>query len=129
MMNMLLVMAGGAVGSALRYQFGRTTFRMLGPNPPLGWPWGTLGVNVIGGFLMGLLAGWLALRAQGGESIRLFVAVGLLGGFTTFSAFSLEAMQLVQRGAWLSAGGYALVSVIASVGALALGLALMRLAS
>ncbi len=126
MVNTLLVMAGGAIGAALRYQFGRMSFRLLGPNPPLGWPWGTLGVNVVGGFVMGLFAGWLAARAQGGEPLRLFVAVGILGGFTTFSAFSLETMLMVERGEWLSAGGYSLVSVVASVGALALGLGLAR---
>lgn len=125
-MNTLLVMAGGAIGAALRYQFGRMSFRLLGPTPPLGWPWGTLGVNVVGGFVMGLFAGWLSARAQGGEPLRLFVAVGILGGFTTFSAFSLETMLMIERGEWLSAGGYSLVSVLASVGALALGLGLAR---
>ncbi len=126
MLNILLVMAGGAIGSALRYLFGQFSLRLTGPNPPWGWPWGTLGVNVIGGLAMGLFAGWLAARAQGGEPVRLFVAVGLLGGFTTFSAFSLEAMLLIERGALVSAAAYALVSVLAAVGALALGLALMR---
>jgi CrcB protein len=126
MLNLLLVGAGGAIGSVLRYEYGRLTFRLLGPNPPLAWPWGTLGVNIIGGLVMGLFAGWLALRAQGGESVRLFFAVGVLGGFTTFSSFSLETILLIERGAWWSAAGYALVSVIASVGALALGLGIVR---
>jgi CrcB protein len=131
MLNMLLVAAGGAIGSVLRYEYGRLTFRLLGPNPLWAWPWGTLGVNIIGGFVMGLFAGWLALRAQGnwfmgGEPIRLFFAVGVLGGFTTFSSFSLETILLIERGAWLSAAGYALVSVIAAVGALALGLGIVR---
>lgn len=126
MLNLLLVMAGGAIGSALRYSFGQFSLRLTGPNPPWSWPWGTLGVNVIGGFVMGLFAGWLAARAQGGEHVRLFVAVGLLGGFTTFSAFSLETMLLIERGALMSGAAYALTSVLAAVGALALGLALMR---
>ena len=78
---------------------------------------------------MGLLAGWLAARAQGGESIRLFIAVGLLGGFTTFSAFSLETMLMIERGEWMAASGYALVSVAGSVGALLLGLSIMRVAA
>lgn len=122
MMNMLLVMAGGAIGSALRYEYGRVSGRLFG----MSWPWGTLGVNIIGGLAMGLFAGWLAVRAQGGEPLRLFFAVGVLGGFTTFSSFSLETMLMIERGAWLSATGYALASVLASVGALAAGLAIVR---
>jgi CrcB protein len=124
MLNTLLVMAGGAIGAALRYQLGRAALRLAGP----GYPWGTLAANVMGGFVMGLLAGWLAVRYQGGsgEQIRLFMAVGVLGGFTTFSAFSLETMLMIERGDLLSALGYILISVIASIGALALGLAMMR---
>jgi CrcB protein len=122
MLNTLLVMAGGAIGAALRYQLGHASLRLLGP----GWPWGTFAANVLGGLAMGMLVGWLAMRAQGGEAIRLFVAVGVLGGFTTFSAFSLETMLMIERGDWLPATAYALVSVVASVGALALGLTMMR---
>lgn len=122
MLNTFLVMAGGAIGAALRYQFGRAALRLLGP----GWPWGTFAVNVLGGLLMGLLAGWLAMRAQGGEQIRLFVAVGVLGGFTTFSSFSLEMLLMIERGEWAPALTYALLSVMVSVGALMLGLMLMR---
>lgn len=118
----LLVIIGGAIGSLARYQLGRLTFRLWGA----AWPWGTLGANVIGGFIMGLFAGWLAARAQGGEAIRVFFAVGVLGGFTTFSSFSLETMLMIERGEIISALGYILVSVIASVGALAIGLALVR---
>ncbi|ODT91516.1 MAG: camphor resistance protein CrcB [Sphingobium sp. SCN 64-10] len=124
MFNTFLVMAGGAIGAALRYQLGRASLRLIGP----GYPWGTLAANVIGGFVMGLAAGWLAMRYQGGqgEQIRLFVAVGVLGGFTTFSAFSLETMVMIERGEVLGAIGYVLLSVLGSVGALALGLALIR---
>ena len=125
MINTLLVMAGGAIGAALRYQYGRMSERVFGA----GWPWGTLGVNIIGGLAMGLFVGWLAARSQGGESLRLFVAVGILGGFTTFSAFSLETIAMIQRGDGLSASLYVIVSVIASVGALALGLGFMRTVS
>ena len=127
MFNLLLVMTGGAIGSALRYLFGQASFRLLGP----GWPWGTLGVNIIGGLVMGLFAGWLAARAQanvllGGEQIRLFFAVGVLGGFTTFSSFSLDAMLMIERGELVSAASYALISVFASIFALAVGLHIMR---
>jgi CrcB protein len=122
MSNILLVMAGGAIGAALRYLLSQASLRALGP----GWPWGTFGANVLGGLAMGLLAGWLAARAAGGEPIRLFLAVGILGGFTTFSAFSLETMLMIERGDWLPALFYALVSVAASVGALAIGLSITR---
>lgn len=126
MLNTLLVMAGGAIGAALRYHYGRLAMRVTGPEPLWGWPWGTFGVNIIGGLVMGLFAGWLAMRAQGGESLRLFFAVGILGGFTTFSSFSLEVMLLIERGALLSAAGYALASVVGAVAGLALGLTVAR---
>lgn len=122
MSNILLVMAGGAIGAALRYLLSQASLRTLGP----GWPWGTFAANVLGGLAMGLLAGWLAARAAGGEPIRLFVAVGILGGFTTFSAFSLETMLMIERGDWMPALFYAFLSVAASVGALAIGLSIAR---
>lgn len=123
MVHTLLVMIGGAIGAAMRYHLGRATLRLFGA----GWPYGTFAANVLGGFAMGLLAGWLAMRAHGsGEQIRLFVAVGVLGGFTTFSSFSLETMLMIERGEWVSALVYALLSVVVSVGALALGLLVMR---
>ena len=122
MIPILLVMAGGALGTLGRYELGRLSFHLLG----MAWPWGTLGVNIIGGFVMGLFAGWLAARAHGGEHLRLFFAVGVLGGFTTFSSFSLETMLMIERGELMSALGYILASVVGAVGALALGLAFMR---
>ncbi|MET0364534.1 MAG: fluoride efflux transporter CrcB [Sphingobium sp.] len=122
MLHTFLVMVGGAIGAALRYHAGKICLALFGP----GWPWGTLFVNVAGGFVMGLLAGWLALRGAGGEPVRLFVAVGILGGFTTFSSFSLETMVMLERGEILSAMTYILVSVAASIGALALGLGASR---
>ncbi len=118
----LLVMAGGAAGAALRYHLGRGLTHALGT----GFPYGTLAANLTGGLAMGLLAGWLARHASGNEPWRLLLAVGLLGGFTTFSAFSLELTNMIQRGTWSSAAGYALVSVAGSVLALFAGLALMR---
>ncbi len=121
-MNILLVMIGGSIGSALRYLVGMLSMRTVGT----AWPWGTLAVNMVGGLVMGLFAGWLASRAQGGEQFRLFFAVGICGGFTTFSAFSLEIVLMLERGEFVSAVGYILASVILSVGALALGLLAMR---
>ncbi|WP_245657036.1 fluoride efflux transporter CrcB [Sphingomonas asaccharolytica] len=120
-MNFLLVMAGGALGSAGRYLVGKLTLGWLGPN----YPWGTLAVNLIGGFLMGLLAGMLA-RTGSSEHTRLLLGVGVLGGFTTFSAFSLDTALMIERGLWSVAIGYALVSVIGSVIALFGGLFIVR---
>ncbi|MEO5492842.1 MAG: fluoride efflux transporter CrcB [Sphingomonas sp.] len=120
-MNFLLVMIGGAIGSAGRYAVGKLTLGTLGPD----YPWGTLAVNLIGGFLMGLLAGMLA-RTGGSEHTRVLIGVGVLGGFTTFSAFSLDAVMMIERGQWGVAVTYALVSVIGSVFALFGGLYLVR---
>jgi fluoride exporter len=119
MQSIALVMAGGALGAALRYGVG------LSLAARGSWPWGTLAVNVIGGFLMGLLA-VAVLRGDVSEQMRLFAGVGLLGGFTTFSAFSLETLHMIEGGHWIMAGGYAVVSVAASVAALALGYGILR---
>ncbi len=121
-MQSLLVMLGGAIGALGRYQFGRLTGHLFG----LGFPYGTLGVNVIGGLVMGMLAGWLARFGHGGEPIRLLLAVGVMGGFTTFSSFSLEIVLMMERGQIALAGFYAAISVVASVAALFAGLTLMR---
>jgi CrcB protein len=121
MIPILLVMAGGALGSGLRYLAGRWALAALGPD----YPWGTLGVNVVGGLVMGLLAGVLA-RSSGSEDVRLLVGVGVLGGFTTLSSFSLEVVTMIERGALLGAAGYALVSLIGAVVALFAGLVLVR---
>ena len=128
MTNLFLVMGGGAIGAALRYQLGRLAGHLT---PGATWPWGTFAANLIGGFAMGLLAGWLAREGGaaariGGESLRLLLGVGLLGGFTTFSAFSLETMLMIDRGQTMTALGYALASVAGAIGALGLGLTLMR---
>lgn len=121
-MHLLLVMLGGAVGSAARFLIGRATLAWFGPD----YPWGTLAVNLIGGLAMGLLAGGLLRFGQMGEQMRLLLGVGLLGGFTTFSAFSLDTVLMLERGAWAMALGYVLVSVIGSIAALAAGLGMMR---
>lgn len=119
--NLLLVMAGGSIGAGLRYLFGRMTISAIGP----GYPWGTMGVNLIGGLLMGCLAGLLT-RTSLGETARLLLGVGVLGGFTTFSAFSLDAVTMLERGAVVAAGGYVIVSVVGSVTALYAGLLIVR---
>jgi CrcB protein len=123
MQNLALVALGGGLGAAGRYLVNVASLRLFGPYFPVG----TLVVNVLGGFLMGLLAGWLALRASGGEqALRLFLATGVLGGFTTFSAFSLDAFLLWERGAVVQAAAYVAASVLLSIGALVAGLATVR---
>ena len=124
---MLLVFLGAGLGGVLRHGVNLASARAFGH----AFPWGTLGVNVIGSFLMGALAGWLALRAGGAwtQSTRLFLATGILGGFTTFSAFSLDAALLWERGQGGLAAAYVAASVAASLLALTAGLALVRIAT
>ena len=126
MNQIFLVMGGGAVGAALRYQLGRHIGHLTSGAT---WPWGTFAANLIGGFAMGLLAGWLARGSSvPGEPVRLLLGVGLLGGFTTFSAFSLETTMLLQRGQTVSAFFYISASVFMGLAALQLGLLVMRIA-
>ena len=124
MTRLLIVAAGGALGAVARYGIGLGAVRLF---PAAQWPWGTLAVNVVGGLLMGLLAGWLAFRGGAhAESLRLFAAVGVLGGFTTFSAFSLETALMIERRQLAMAGGYVAASVILSIAALFIGLMVAR---
>ncbi len=124
----LNVALGGAIGAVLRYQLGRSMTWWLGPQAVMAFPWATLAANILGSLAMGLLAGWLARHGDGsGEQWRLLVGVGLLGGFTTFSAFSLEMMLLIERGQMSAAFSYAAVSVLAGLVALYIGLIVMRL--
>ena len=119
----LLVGAGGAIGAMGRYGFGLLVARY----GTMGFPYATLGVNIIGSLAMGLLIGALAKILPAGQNeIRLFLAVGLLGGFTTFSAFSLDTITLIERGEMTQAGVYVLASIVASVLAVFLGLFFMR---
>ena len=124
----LYVALGGAIGSVLRYQTGRLMTHWLGPQAISSFPWATLTVNLVGSLAMGLLAGWLARHSENAEPLRLLLGVGLLGGFTTFSAFSLEMMVLVERGQAAQAFLYAAVSVLAGLSALYIGLIAMRVA-
>ena len=124
----LLVALGGGTGAVLRYQLGRGMTHWLGHPIVAAFPWATLAANVIGSMAMGLLAGFLARHGQGGEHWRLLLGVGLLGGFTTFSSFSLEMMLLIERGHTLHAAAYVAVSVLAGLAALWLGLVVMRVA-
>ena len=123
-----LVALGGGTGALLRYHLGRAITVWLGPATVSAFPWATLIVNVSGSLAMGLLAGFLARHGPGGDHWRLLVGVGLLGGFTTFSAFSLEVMLLMERGQASTAFIYAMISVLAGVTALYVGLIVMRIA-
>lgn len=124
LMHLLIVAGGGAIGAGGRHLVNQATLRLLGP----GFPWGTLTVNVVGSLAMGLFIGGLVrwIPVGGSQNVRLFLATGLLGGFTTFSAFSLDAANLWQRGAMLTALGYVVVSVGVSILALFFGLWVMR---
>ena len=125
MQKLLLVMIGGAVGAGLRFEVGRVAVRQLGA----GFPWGTLSVNLAGGLAMGLLAGSLGADAIGERPLWFFAAVGVLGGFTTFSAFSLELFGMMERGQYAVALGYVLASVFGAVALLAAGWSLTRAAA
>lgn len=115
------VMVGGAIGAGGRHLVGQVMLARLGP----GFPWWTLSINIAGSLLMGLLIGWLA-RSGGSDTTRLFLGVGILGGFTTFSSFSLEFWLLFERGAIAQAAAYVLSSVVVGIVACGLGMLLMR---
>ena len=122
-MKMLLAVAlGGAVGAVLRYKAVGWIAHLMGH----GFPWGTLAVNVIGSFAMGALVELGALKLNLSGEMRAFLAVGLLGAFTTFSTFSLDVATLWERGAVMATGAYIAGSVALSILALFAGLALVR---
>ena len=120
--HILLVALGGAIGSVCRHLVGVASLRLFGP----GFPWGTMAVNVAGSFLMGAFIALLALRFGGSQQLRLFVAVGFLGGFTTLSSFSLDAYSLWERGATFHAAAYVAGSVVLSLAGLVAGLSIAR---
>jgi CrcB protein len=120
---LLWAMVGGALGSCARHAVNVGFGRWLGAG---GFPWWTLSVNIAGCLLMGALIEALALRFSGSQELRTFFATGVLGGFTTFSAFSLDFATLAGRSAHLQAGAYLVASVAASIAAFYFGLWLMR---
>lgn len=123
MTNWLWVAIGGAAGAVARYGLGVQAGRWLGD----GWPWGTFIANVLGGLLMGVLAGWLALKGGADqERWRLLLGVGVLGGFTTFSAYSLETALMIERREFGGAFAYAGISAVLAVAAVFAGLWLTR---
>jgi len=122
MKMVLAVMLGGGLGALGRYGVGYLALRLLG----VGFPYGTLAVNVLGGFFMGVIVELLALRYSASPALQAFLAVGLMGGFTTFSAFSLEVVNLLQSGRAGAAFAYILLSVTLSILALYLGLMAVR---
>lgn len=122
MFHLLLVAAGGAIGSVMRHLVGLASLRLFGP----AYPWGTLAVNVAGGLAMGVFIELIARRLGASAEWRLFVATGIMGGFTTFSAFSLDVAVLWERGQEMAAAGYVLASVAGAIGALFFGLWLGR---
>ncbi|EIZ78614.1 camphor resistance protein CrcB [Novosphingobium sp. Rr 2-17] len=124
----LLVALGGGLGSWLRFVVGRAWTAALGPVRAGVFPYGTLTVNVLGSFAMGLLAGWLARFGGHGESTRLLLGVGILGGFTTFSAMSLDIATLIERGEIGTAALYTTLSLLVGIGGLFAGLFIMRTA-
>ena len=120
----LIVFIGAGLGGALRHGVNVGATRLFG----YGFPFGTFIVNVVGSFAMGLLAGYFIYRPGVAQHMRLFLTTGILGGFTTFSSFSLDAALLVERHAYGAAAGYMVGSVAASVAALFFGLAIFRTA-
>ena len=117
-----IVFLGAGLGGMLRHLVNVAALRLLGP----GFPWGTLLVNIAGSLAMGLLTGYLTFRAGLPQSWRLFLTTGLLGGFTTFSAFTLDAAVLWERGALVQLAAYVIGSVGLSLAVLFIGLALFR---
>ena len=122
MFHLILVAVGGAIGASLRHLVNLAALRLVGA----GFPWGTMAINIAGSLAMGVFIELLARRFNASNELRLFIATGILGGFTTFSAFSLDFAVLWERGAAMPALAYAIASVVGSILALFLGLWLAR---
>lgn len=123
-MNYLIVFLGGGLGTMARYGVGVLTLRLGGGG---GFPWGTFAINVTGSFAMGVIAEYFALKSGLSQPMRLFLTTGFLGGYTTFSTFSLETGLLYERGDFGAALAYGIGSVVVGIAALFAGLALVRL--
>src|SRR3982751_3635885 len=121
-MSYLLVFIGGGLGAALRNFLKLPAARCMGT----GFPWGTFIINITGSTVMGLIAGYLAFKGEASQPWRLFLMTGILGGYTTFSAYSLDAALLYERGELTLAALYVVGSVVLSIGGLFAGLALIR---
>jgi CrcB protein len=121
-MNYLLVFVGGGLGASLRHTVNVACARCMG----LSFPWGTFIINISGSIVMGLIAGYLAFKGEASQPWRLFVMTGVLGGYTTFSAFSLDTALLYERGEVGLALAYVLGSVLLSIAGLFAGLAMVR---
>jgi fluoride exporter len=121
-MHYLVVFIGGGIGAALRHGVNRAALGWLGT----GFPYGTLFVNIAGGLLMGVLAETFLVKGGGSQEFRLFLTTGILGGFTTFSAFSLDAALMWQRSDYTALGAYVIGSVVFSIAALFVGMAVAR---
>lgn len=121
-MAFFIVFLGGGLGAALRHGVNLAAARLLGTS----FPWGTLTVNVVGSLIMGLMAGWFAFESAPSQHWRLFLTTGILGGYTTFSTFSLDVALLYERGEIGLAALYVLLSVAVSIAGLFAGLALVR---
>jgi fluoride exporter len=117
----LIVFLGAGIGGALRHGVNRIALT-VGSS----FPWSTLAVNVTGCLVMGMIAGWFAFRGEASQSMRLFLTTGVLGGYTTFSAFALDAALLWERGQVAAAAGFVFASVAISLVAVFVGLSLMR---
>jgi CrcB protein len=122
MTGFLIVFLGGGIGAALRHGVNLASARLLGAS----FPWGTLTVNVTGSLAMGLLVAYFAFKGEASQHARLLLTTGVLGGYTTFSAFSLDVALLYERGEIVLAAGYVLASVVLSIAGLFAGLALIR---
>jgi fluoride exporter len=120
--NFLIVALGGGIGAAARYGVNVSSGKILGSD----FPWHTLIANIVGCFAMGILTEAMALKLNVSNEMRLFLTTGILGGFTTFSAFALDFALMAARREFLSAGGYVLASVFLSIIGCFLGLAFVR---
>lgn len=121
-MNYLIVFLGAGIGGAMRHGVNVAALRLVGA----GFPWGTLAINIAGSFAMGVIAEYFALKSGLPQHWRLFLTTGVLGGFTTFSAFSLEVALLYERGELMAAGLYMLGSAVLAVAGLFAGLYVIR---